>query len=96
MPKKQIDYTCAKCGKSFRAEYRPKVKKRYCSSTCQTQGQDCNDDPDEQEILRRARILRELRESGTTITAEMLDWRRGGCDEMANIPDVVAGVDLAT
>lgn len=93
MPKQRIEYICAKCGKQFTAEYRPKVKKRYCSGTCQTQGQDANDDPDEQEILRRARIIRELRESGTTITAEMLDWRRGR-DDVATIRSLVADLGL--
>jgi len=66
---------CECCGKEFVATERPnKMLQKYCSGECNRESQVPIDIP-EDEIQRRAGIIRRIRERGVTkITPDMLDW----------------------
>jgi hypothetical protein len=71
--KRREFFTCAHCGREFLSLQRPTTK-RYCSTDCQIEGQEPKDLPDEQEIRRRALVIRELTLAGVKITKARLDW----------------------
>lgn len=72
---------CMNCGCAFMApkyyhSHGQKHERKYCDQQCRVDAKIAETISIE-EIARRARIIRELRESGELLDSRKLDWFRG-------------------